>query len=62
VRYVHPVLALLALVVAHAGIKRGRGQQMAVEAHQAAGRGLLIALILVFGAVMTATVGVRGLL
>ena len=36
-RYVHPALALLALVVAHVSIKRARGQQMAFDAHQAPG-------------------------
>lgn len=61
-RYVHPVLALLAVVSAHVGLRRARGQQMAVDAHQAAGRGLVIALILVFGAVMTSTMAVRGIL
>jgi hypothetical protein len=30
VRYLHPRLALLALVAAHVGVKRARGQQMAV--------------------------------
>ncbi|MFA9445376.1 hypothetical protein [Egicoccus sp. AB-alg6-2] len=60
-RYVHPVLALLALVAAHVGVKRGRRQQMAVDAHQAAGRGLLVALVLVFGAVMASTLAVRGI-
>lgn len=60
-RYAHPLLALAALAAAHIGVRRGRNQQMAVDAHQAAGRGLLIALVLVFGAVMTATLGTRGL-
>ena len=61
VQYVHPVLAILALVTAHVGLKRARRQQMAVAAHQAAGRALVLALVLVFGAVLTATVGARGL-
>lgn len=61
-RYVHPALALVALVAAHVGIKRARGQQMAVDAHHAAGRGLVLALILVFGAVMTSTLAVRGII
>ncbi|GGI04477.1 hypothetical protein [Egicoccus halophilus] len=61
-RYVHPLLAVLALVAAHVGVRRGRAQRMAAEAHQAAGRGLLVALVLVFGAVMASTVGVRGLI
>ncbi|MFA9428851.1 hypothetical protein [Egicoccus sp. AB-alg2] len=61
-RYVHPVLAVLALVAAHLGVKRGRRQRMAVAAHQAAGRGLVVALVLAFGAVLTATVGARGIL
>jgi len=60
--YVHPTLAILALVAAHVGVKRARGHRMAVDAHQAAGKGLLIALVLVFGAVMAATLGVRGIL
>lgn len=58
--YAHPALALIALAAAHIGLKRGRGQQMAVDAHRAAGRGLLIALVFVLGAVVASTLGVRG--
>jgi hypothetical protein len=59
VRYVHPGLALLALVTAHVGLKRARGQQMAVDGHRGAARTLLFALVLIFGAIGAVSVGIR---
>jgi hypothetical protein len=53
--YVHPAVAVLALVSAHVGIKRARGQRMAVDAHRAAGRGLVIALLLVLAAIASSS-------
>jgi hypothetical protein len=53
--YVHPALALLALGAGHALLGRARRQQMAVDAHRTAGRGLLIALVLVLAAIGVAS-------
>lgn len=47
IAYVHPVLALAALGVGHALLSRAKGTQMAVDAHRMAGRGLLLALLLI---------------
>jgi hypothetical protein len=57
VRYLHPALALLALVAAHVGVKRARGQRMAVDAHRGAARGLVLALLLIVGAIGAVSVG-----
>jgi L-aminopeptidase/D-esterase-like protein len=59
VRYVHPALAVLALVAAHAGLKRARRQRMAVDAHRGAARALLLALVLVVAAIGAVSVGLR---
>jgi hypothetical protein len=59
VSYVHPGLALLALVTAHAGLKRARGQRMAVDGHRGAARTLLLALVLIAGAIGAVSVGLR---
>jgi hypothetical protein len=59
VAYVHPALALLALVSAHVGLKRARRQRMAVDAHRGAGRALLLALLLIVGAIGAISVGLR---
>jgi heme A synthase len=56
IAYVHPLLALGALGAGHALVGRARKQQMAVEAHRTAGRGLVIAFALVLAAVVVATV------
>ncbi len=45
--YIHPLFAVAALAVGHAALGRARRHQMAVDAHRAAGRGLLFALLLV---------------
>lgn len=54
--YLHPTLALLGLVAGHAFLRRARGHQMAVDAHRTAGRGLVVALVLVGIAIVIATV------
>jgi hypothetical protein len=59
VRYLHPALAILALVAAHAGLKRARRQQMAVDAHRGAARALVLALVLIVAAIGVVSVGVR---
>lgn len=46
VAYLHPLFAIAALGVGHAAMKRARNEQMAVTANRIAGRGLLIALVL----------------
>ena len=53
IAYLHPALALAALGVGHALLARAKGTQMAVDAHRAAGRGLVFALVLI-----TASIGV----
>jgi heme A synthase len=60
VAYVHPSLALLALVAAHVGLKRARGKQMAVEAHRGAARALLLALVLIASAIAAISVELYG--
>jgi hypothetical protein len=59
VRYLHPALAILALVAAHAGLKRARRQQMAVDAHRGAARALVLALVLIVAAIGAVSVGLR---
>lgn len=56
VAYVHPVLALLGLAVGHALLGRAKGIQLAVEAHRAAGRALLLAFGFIAAAVVIAAV------
>jgi heme A synthase len=56
IAYVHPLLALGALGAGHALLGRAKKQQMAVEAHRTAGRGLVIAFVLVLAAVVVATI------
>ena len=53
--YVHPALAIAALGVGQAMLGRARKTQMAVEAHRTAGRGLVLAFLLVLGAVGVAS-------
>jgi hypothetical protein len=59
VTYVHPSLALLALITAHVGLRRARGHQMAVDGHRGASRALLLALVLIAGAIGAVSVGIR---
>ena len=56
IAYVHPLLGLAALGAGHGLLGRARKQQMAVEAHRTAGRGLVIAFVLVMAAIGVATV------
>lgn len=55
VAYLHPVLSVLALAVGHASIGRAAKLQMAYDAHRSAGRGLLMALLLVFASIGVAS-------
>ena len=55
IAYVHPVLAVAALGVGHALLSRARKTQMAVDAHRTAGRGLVLALLLIFAAIGVAS-------
>lgn len=55
IAYVHPVLALLALGVGHALVGRAGRHRQVVDAHRTAGRGLLIALVLVLAGIATST-------
>ena len=56
IAFVHPVLAILALAVGHAALKRARAERMAVDAHRTAGRGLIGALVLVLLSIAVASV------
>lgn len=55
IAYIHPVLALAALAVAHVFLRRARSAKMAVDANRLAGRGMLIALLLVIAAIGVAS-------
>lgn len=57
VAYVHPLLGLAALGVGHALIGKAKKHQQVVDAHRTAGRGLLIALVLVAAGIAVGTVG-----
>jgi len=56
VAYVHPLLAIFGLAIGHALLGRAKKIQLAVEAHQAAGRALLLAFGFVAAAVIVAAV------
>lgn len=56
IAYVHPALGLLALGLGHALVGRARRHQQVVDAHRAAGRGLLVALVLVAAGVVVGSV------
>lgn len=47
VAYVHPVIMLVALVLAHLGVRSGRNEQMVQDAHRKVGRTFAVALVLV---------------
>lgn len=51
VAYVHPALAIGALVVAHATLRKARAEPMAVASHRKAARGFILALLLSAAAV-----------
>ncbi len=55
IAYLHPALAIAALVVGHVLIGRAKRTQMAVEAHGGARRGLLLALLGVLAAIGVAS-------
>lgn len=57
IAYVHPTLALAALVVGHATLRKARAEPMAVASHRIMGRGLLLAVLLIVGAVAVAVTG-----
>ena len=59
VRVVHPVMALLALVAAHVGLKRSRRKRTDVAGHRTAAGGLLLALLAVLFAIAAASAGLR---
>lgn len=54
IAYVHPALALTALVVAHIALRKARAEAMAVAAHRKVARGLIISLVLVVAGVAVA--------
>lgn len=47
VAFVHPLLMLAAVALAHIGLGRARREQMAADAHRIVGRSLAIAMLLV---------------
>ena len=47
IAYVHPVVGIVALGIGQALLGRARKTQMAADAHRLAGRGLVIALVLI---------------
>jgi hypothetical protein len=51
VAYVHPALGVVALGAGQALLGRARRLQMAADAHRAAGRALIVTLVLVLGAI-----------
>jgi hydrogenase/urease accessory protein HupE len=55
IAYVHPALGILALGVGQAMLGRARRTQMAVDAHRLAGRGLIVTLVLIVGAIGVAS-------
>jgi putative copper export protein len=55
IQYVHPVVMLLALGLAHAGLGGARKEQMAADAHRKVGRMLLIAVVLLIAGIGVAS-------
>lgn len=55
IAYVHPALGVLALGIGQAMLGRARRTQMAVDAHRLAGRGLIVTLVLILGAIGVAS-------
>lgn len=60
VAYLHPVLALVALVVGHRSLRRARDEQQAAAAHRIAGRGLIATALI--AAIAVAVVAVPAFL
>lgn len=54
---IHPLVALLAAITAHVGVRRADRERMVAQAHRKAGRALVLALVLVVAAIVTATLG-----
>ena len=46
VAYVHPAIMIVALVVAHLGVRSGRNEQMVQDAHSKVGRAFVVVLVL----------------
>ena len=44
--YVHPAIMLVALVIAHLGVRSARNEQMVQDAHRKAGRAFVVVLVL----------------
>lgn len=56
VAFVHPLVNLAAVGLAHAGLAGARKEQMAVDAHRKLGRALAVAMVLLFvGIVLVVT-------
>lgn len=55
IQYVHPVIMLLALGLAHAGLGGARKEQMAADAHRKVGRMLLVAVVLLIAGIGVAS-------
>ncbi|MTV26092.1 hypothetical protein FTX61_11835 [Nitriliruptoraceae bacterium ZYF776] len=55
IAYVHPALAVVALGAGQALLGRARKTQMAVDAHRLAGRGLIVSLVFILGAIGVAS-------
>ncbi len=55
IAYLHPLIAVAALGVGHAALRRAKNHQMAVDANRTAARGLVSALLLVFVAIGVAS-------
>lgn len=55
IQFVHPVIMLLALGVAHAGLGRGRREQMAADAHRKVGRSFVAAIVLIVAGIGVAS-------
>ncbi|MFA9445548.1 hypothetical protein [Egicoccus sp. AB-alg6-2] len=60
VRILHPLLAISALVVTHVMIARARRADAVLAARRTASIGLLLALMLIAGAIAAVSAGVRG--
>jgi hypothetical protein len=57
VAYLHPALAVLAVVVGRFSLRRARRLRMAVDAHRTAGRGLAAALVLMLASIAAVVAG-----
>lgn len=55
IQFVHPIIMLVALGVAHAGLGRARREQMAADAHRLVGRMFSVALVLILAGIGVAS-------